>query len=112
MNPEISVIIPAYNCEQYINKAIESVLKQTFNNFEIIVIDDGSQDNTYQIANSYKDERISIIRNQQNLGVSTARNFGIEEAKGNWIALLDADDWYSPQRLENLCKQHENIKHI
>ncbi|WP_036485580.1 glycosyltransferase family 2 protein [Myxosarcina sp. GI1] len=110
MSSKISVIIPAYNCEQYVDRAIESVLDQTYSNFEIIVIDDGSYDNTYQIATSYNDSRLKVIKNPKNLGVSISRNRGIEEASGSWISLLDADDWYSRTRLEKLLQAAQKHK--
>ena len=102
MNPEVSIIIPTYNSEAYIGQALESVFNQTYNNFEVIVVDDASADSTVKVARSFKDNRLKIISNQQNRGVSYGRNRGIEAAKGNWIALLDSDDWYAPQRLEKL----------
>jgi succinoglycan biosynthesis protein ExoO len=110
MNPEVSIIIPTYNSESYIAKALESVFQQTYSNFEIILIDDASTDSTLEIARNFKDRRLKIIANQQNHGVSYGRNCGINAAKGNWIAVLDSDDWYAPQRLEKLLKvaQQEN----
>ena len=102
MNLEISIIIPTYNSEAYIGQALDSVLRQTYRNFEILLIDDASNDSTVEIARSYKDSRLKIISNKRNRGVSYSRNCGIKAAKGNWIALLDSDDWYAPQRLEKL----------
>jgi succinoglycan biosynthesis protein ExoO len=104
MNPEVSIIVPAYNSEKYIAQALKSVFNQTFPNFEIILVDDGSTDSTVQIARIFTDIRLKIIKNRQNRGVSNARNCGIKQAKGNWIALLDSDDWYAPERLEKLLK--------
>ncbi|WP_319418710.1 glycosyltransferase family 2 protein [Pleurocapsa sp. FMAR1] len=102
MNPEVSIIIPTYNSENYIAKALKSVLNQTYSNFEIILIDDASSDSTVDIARSFNDKRLKIIANKYNRGVSYGRNCGIKQAKGQWIALLDSDDWYAPQRLERL----------
>ena len=102
MNPEVSVIIPTYNSENYIAKALKSVFDQTYSNFEIILIDDASSDSTVDIARSFNDKRLKIIANKYNRGVSYGRNCGIKQAKGQWIALLDSDDWYAPQRLERL----------
>ncbi|HLO83786.1 MAG TPA: glycosyltransferase family 2 protein [Nostocaceae cyanobacterium] len=102
MSLEISVIIPAHNTEKYIAQAIESVLRQTIDNLEVIVIDDASQDATAEIAKSFTDPRVKVLVNQENLGVSASRNCGIAEASGKWIALLDSDDWYTPERLEKL----------
>jgi succinoglycan biosynthesis protein ExoO len=104
MNPEVSVIIPAYNAEAYIVKAIESALQQTEKNIEVIVVDDGSTDATPDVAREIPDKRLKVIVNQQNLGLSGARNRGIREAKGKWVALLDSDDWYQPERLEKLLQ--------
>lgn len=98
----VSVIIPAYNAEKYIKDAIDSVLKQTYPYFEIIVVDDASQDKTVEIVRSFKDERIRLIQHEKNQGPGAARNTATEAAKGRWIALLDADDQWHPQRLEKL----------
>lgn len=102
MKLEVSVVIPTYNSDKYIAKALKSVFNQTWQNFEIILIDDASTDLTVRIAQSYSDNRLKIIKNEQNKGVSYSRNLGIAQAKGKWIALLDSDDWYSTERLEKL----------
>ncbi len=110
MNPEISVIIPTYNSEQYLSQAIASALNQTYYNLEVIVVDDASRDGTLQVASSFQDKRLKIIENQENLGVSGARNRGLKAARGNWIALLDSDDWYAPERIEKLllaAREHD-----
>ncbi len=104
MKPEVSVIIPAYNCEDYIAQALESVFAQTCCSFEIIVVDDASTDSTLEIIRSFNDTRLKVITNQHNCGVSSVRNYGIQKAQGDWIALLDSDDWYAPERLEHLLK--------
>lgn len=98
----VSVIMPAYNCEKYIIEAINSVLDQTYNNWELIIIDDGSIDNTLQIIEhfSQKDYRIKSLPNEKNMGVSATRNRGIDFASGNWIAFLDSDDMWEPLKLE------------
>jgi glycosyltransferase involved in cell wall biosynthesis len=95
--PKVSVIIPTYNREKYVVKAIDSVLSQRFEDYEIIVVDDGSTDNTKEIANKYKN-RIKYIY-QDNSGVSAARNTGIKLAKGEWLAFLDSDDEWMPDYL-------------
>lgn len=93
--PFFSVIIPLYNKELYIKSAIESVLNQTFKDYEIVIVNDGSTDYSLQIVNSFKNKNITVI-NQANTGVATARNNAIAAAKGKYISLLDADDtWYS-----------------
>lgn len=96
--PKVSVVIPAYNAENYVNRAIESVLSQTMPPFEIIVIDDGSQDGTYTRASSYG----GIVKcyKQANSGPASARNFAIKKSKGDYIAFLDADDYWFESHLE------------
>ncbi len=102
MNPKVSVIIPAYNTEKYIAKAIASALEQTEQNIEVIVVDDASTDSTVEIVSGFTDERLKLFVNEQNRGPSYTRNRALKQAKGEWIALLDSDDWYAPQRLEKL----------
>ena len=99
--PLISVIMPVYNVEQYLRRSIESVLNQTFKDFELICINDGSTDNSLEILNEYAttDPRIQII-NQENAGQSVARNTGISVSNGDFIMFLDADDFYHNQTLE------------
>lgn len=96
-----SVIIPVYNKEQVIERCIKSVLNQTYQNFEIVVIDDGSADNSKYILSTIKDTRIKIIT-QTNFGVSVARNVGIENSVQPWICFLDADDEWLPNHLDIL----------
>lgn len=100
MSVAITVVIPAYNAAHYLAEAIESVLYQTFTDFEVLIIDDGSTDTTAEIARLYvqKDIRVQLV-SQANRGVSAARNQGIELAKGDLIAFLDADDRWLPQKL-------------
>ncbi len=98
-----SIVIPLYNKEKYIKRTLQSVVNQTFSNFEMIIIDDGSTDKSCDIVESINDPRICLIR-QENGGPSKARNRGIKEAKGEFIAFLDADDEWLPEKLE---KQHE-----
>ncbi len=100
--PEISIIIPTYNVEKYIEKALNSVLNQSFNPLEIIVIDDGSQDKTVSIVQSLKDKRIKLYKNESNKGPAYSRNFGISKATGHWIAFLDGDDWWDTERIKEL----------
>jgi len=97
--PKVSVIIPTYNQAKFIDKAIESVLKQSYQDFEIIVINDGSTDNTEEIVKNYSDFRIRYIYQANNVGVSEARNTGIRASQGDYIALLDSDDEFLPERL-------------
>ena len=100
----VSVIIPSYNTAKYITKAIKSALDQTLQEIEVIVVDDASQDNSVEIIRQIKDVRLKLLINQKNLGVGGARNRALKAAQGKWVAVLDADDWYSPQRLERLVK--------
>ncbi|MEL6910580.1 MAG: glycosyltransferase family 2 protein [Cyanobacteria bacterium J06629_2] len=102
MSIEVSVIIPAYNTEEYIAKAISSALSQTLSNIEVIVVDDCSTDNTVQVVQGFDDPRLKLILNTENMGAGGARNKAIAAAQGKWIAVLDSDDWYAPQRLEVL----------
>ena len=97
-NPAISVIIPTYNREATLERAIKSVLEQNYSDFELIIIDDGSTDDTSKILRKYKKQIRSF--SMLHSGVSAARNFGINKACGEWIALLDSDDYWLPQKLE------------
>lgn len=95
-NPKISVIVPVYNVELYVSRCIESILAQTFNDFELLLINDGSTDKSGIICDQYAktDKRIRVF-NKKNGGVSSARNLGLSEAIGEWISFIDADDWLS-----------------
>ncbi len=99
--PLVSVIIPAYNAEKFLPKTLESVLSQTYKNIEVLIIDDGSQDGTAEIVKSIaqKDSRVMLLQ-QENLGVAAARNLGIDNSKGEFIAPIDADDIWYPRNLE------------
>jgi len=103
---KISVVIPAYNAAQYIAQAIQSVLVQTRPADEIIIVDDGSTDETADVIRSFGDKVILI--QQQNAGVSVARNTGINASAGNWIAFLDADDEWLPEKLQLQCEHLEH----
>jgi len=94
----ISVIIPVYNRPEQIKNAVESVLKQTYSNFELIVVDDGSTDDTPEVLSQY-DAEITVFR-ISNSGVSAARNYGVDKASGSYIAFLDSDDEWKPKKLE------------
>ena len=96
--PYFSVVIPVYNTEAWIEKTLKAVLGQTFSDFEIILVDDGSTDNSVSIADSFHTQKLKIIK-QCNSGVSVARNAGIAEAKGKYIAFLDADDYWFDDHL-------------
>lgn len=98
----ISIIMPAYNCEKYISEAVVTVIRQTYVNWELIVIDDGSSDNTTNILKKIEnnDDRIQIYLNEENQGVSYTRNKGVSLAKGEWIAFLDSDDLWTAEKLQ------------
>ena len=97
--PEISVILPVFNSEEFIGKAIESVLAQTFEDFELIIVNDGSTDSSKDIIDSFIDERIRII-SQSNQGPGAARNNALKMAQGSYVMYLDSDDWFCPDALE------------
>ena len=98
--PSITVLMPAYNAERFIGKAIESILDQTYKDFEFLIINDGSSDRTDSIVKSFSDPRIRYIKDENNNGLIASLNKGIEMANGEWIARMDADDISLPQRLE------------
>ena len=100
----VSIIIPSYNTANYIGKAIHSALNQTLEKIEVIVVDDASQDNSIEIVQQINDVRLKLLINEKNLGAGGARNRALNAAKGQWIAVLDSDDWYAPNRLEKLVK--------
>lgn len=97
-NPKVSVLMPVYNCELYIQEAVDSILNQTFKDFEFIIIDDCSTDNTVSIINSFKDSRINLIIKPQNTGYTNSLNYGLSIAKGKYIARMDGDDISLPER--------------
>lgn len=105
MQPKISIIVPIYKCEQYIHRCINSILNQTFSDFELILVNDGSPDNCGEICEEYakKDTRIKVIH-QKNQGQSAARNNGVKEAQSEWIHFVDSDDIIHPKMLETLYK--------
>jgi glycosyltransferase involved in cell wall biosynthesis len=98
--PFVSVIIPTYNRVNTLGRAIDSVLKQTFTNFEIIVVDDGSTDQTSELLSRYIDDRIRIIKHERNKGVTAAKNTGLNHIQGEWFCNLDSDDELLPETLE------------
>lgn len=97
--PLISIILPVYNAEKYIERALKSLVNQSYKNIEILCIDDGSKDNSYNIIKEFKDERIKLFK-QENSGPAKARNVGLSNSKGEYIMFCDADDWYEP----NMCE--------
>lgn len=107
-----SVIMPAYNSEKYIDEAIESVIRQTYKNWELIIVNDASTDDTEKIIKSYeeKDKRIKLISLAENQGVANARNMAIQIAEGRYIAFLDADDYWEKEKLQEQIKFMKKIK--
>ena len=110
--PKISVILPNYNGGQYIQSAIQSILDQTFTDFELIVIDDKSTDNSVDVINQIKDSRIRLIKHSQNTGIVGALNTGINNAKGEYLARMDADDISLSDRFEKCIKVFEDNAEI
>lgn len=104
----VSIIMPSYNTAQYIRESIQSVLNQTYQNWELIIVDDCSTDNTDEIVTSIKDERIKYYHNDKNRGAAISRNRALREAKGRWIAFLDSDDLWMPEKLEKQISFMEN----
>lgn len=100
MNDLVSIIMPSYNTAQYIAESIQSVLKQTYANWELIIVDDCSTDNTDEIVTSIEDKRIRYFKNEKNSGAAVSRNKALREARGRWIAFLDSDDLWHPEKLE------------
>ncbi|MGM5630098.1 glycosyltransferase family A protein [Apibacter raozihei] len=112
-SPFISIIVPCYNQAEYLDESLNSVLNQTFSNWECLIVDDGSPDNTQEIANLWclKDDRFKYLK-KQNGGLSSARNYGIKFAQGEWVLPLDADDKIADKYLElayNKIKQDQDI---
>ena len=94
MTPKISVIVPVYNTEKYLRRCIDSVLAQTYQDFELLLIDDGSKDSSGAICDEYaaKDARVRVFH-KENGGVSSARNLGLDNARGEWVTFVDSDDY-------------------
>ena len=109
MQPKVSIIVPIYNVEKYIHKCIDSILSQTFTDFELILVDDGSPDKCGEICEQYalKDNRIKVVH-KENGGLSDARNAGIDVASGKYIYFIDSDDWISPNSIISLLNFAED----
>ncbi len=101
-NPAVTVIMPVFNCEKYVQNAIESVISQSFTDFEFIIVDDASSDKSAEKILCFKDSRINFVRLEKNIGPGPARNIAIVMAKGEWGAFIDADDAWHEKRLEKL----------
>ena len=111
--PTISIVMPVYNCERYIQQAIDSILNQTYDDFELIIVDDGSTDKTSEIIQNVRDKRICLVKNTKNRGIIASLNNGIKLSTGKYIARMDADDISLPTRLErqidHLTKTNSDI---
>lgn len=113
MNNLVSIIMPSYNTAQYIGESISSVFNQTYSNWELIIVDDCSTDNTDDIIPAIKDKRIRYLKNEKNSGAAVSRNRALREAKGKWIAFLDSDDLWDKDKLEKQIKfMEENDYHF
>ena len=99
MEELVSIIMPNYNGAKYLQETINSVLAQTYTNWELLFVDDCSTDNSLEIVRSYQDSRIKILQNDKNSGAAVSRNYALREAKGKWIAFLDSDDLWTPNKL-------------
>lgn len=108
----VSVIMPSWNTAKFIKESIESVLRQTYKNLELIIVDDCSTDNTDEIVYSFDDPRIRYYHNKRNSGAALTRNKGLREAQGEWIAFLDSDDLWMPNKLEYQIKFMTENKYI
>lgn len=112
---KISVLITVFNEEKYIEKSLKSIIKQSFTNWEAIIIDDNSSDNTAKIIKKFKDRRINFFKLNKHLGRRRAINFGLKKCKGNFISILDADDSFLKNKLmkqAKFIKQNENVKFL
>lgn len=110
--PLVSVVMPVYNAEKYLSQSINSVLEQSYMNFELIIINDNSTDNSIEIIKKYLeiDKRIRFFSNDKNYGVAYTRNKGVEYSKGNWIAFIDSDDVWKKDKLEKQVNLLNNLK--
>ena len=100
----VSIIMPSYNTGKFIKETINSVISQTYSNWELIIVDDCSTDNTDEILKNINDDRIIYLKNEKNSGAAVSRNKALREAKGRWMAFLDSDDLWVPQKLEKQIK--------
>lgn len=107
-----SIVIPTYNHAQFINRCLDSVISQTYSNWEAIVVNNYSEDNTIELVNGYNDKRIRLVNFHNNGIIAVSRNIGIKAAKGEWICFLDSDDWWYPNKLEIVCQHISNNQHI
>lgn len=109
MTELVSIIMPSYNTAEYISDSIRSVQAQTYDNWELIIVDDCSTDNSMEVISAFNEPRIILLRNEKNSGAAISRNYALREAKGKWIAFLDSDDTWVPEKLEKqirFMKEH------
>ncbi|MDY3846132.1 MAG: glycosyltransferase [Eubacteriales bacterium] len=104
MSGLVSIIMPSYNTGRFIRESIDSVINQTYKNWELLIVDDCSTDDTDEAVSSFDDARIRYLKNEKNSGAAVSRNYAIREAKGEWIAFLDSDDIWVPEKLEKQLK--------
>lgn len=104
MDELVSIVMPLYNTEEYLGGSIRSVLKQTYVNWELIIVDDCSTDDSVEVIKSFNDPRIILFQNEKKLGAAVSRNYALKEAKGKWIAFLDSDDIWVSNKLEKQIK--------
>ncbi len=109
---KVSVIVPTYNRAHLVTETIDSILSQTFKDFELIIVDNNSSDNTEEVIKSYKDERIKYFKNQNNGIIAVNRNYGISKAQGEYIAFCDDDDLWFPEKLEKQMQEFEKDSQI
>lgn len=113
MNELVSIVMPSYNTAKYIKESIDSVLAQTYTNWELIIVDDCSTDDTDKIVMAIKDDRIRYLKNERNSGAAVSRNYALCQAKGKWIAFLDSDDLWEPDKLKKQVSfMEENDYHF
>lgn len=109
---KVSVIIPVYNSSKYIKECLDSVIKQTYKNLEIIIVDDNSTDNSIEIIKSYNDKRIKIIESKENVGAAESRNKGIDAATGDYLCFIDSDDFWKLNKIEKQVRFINNKEFI
>lgn len=100
MNDLVSIVMPSYNTAEYISDSIKSIQAQTHKNWELIIVDDCSTDDSVEVIRSFNDTRIKLLNNKKNSGAAISRNYALREAKGKWVAFLDSDDTWAPDKLE------------
>ena len=108
---KVSIVIPVYNVEKYICRCIDSVLAQSYKNFEVVVVDDQSPDRSIELVESYQSEKIRIIRHVQNRGLPASRNTGVKHCHGDYLLFLDSDDFLKPHALEKciaIAQDHQS----